>query len=109
MSRRGQLALALAALQAVDLAVTSVSPKYGEEHLDHLGIPAWLRPALPLIKVAAVAALVAAAKRPVLRSTTGAALVSYYSAAASFHVLAGDSTTDVAPAAACAMLAGALV
>ena len=97
-------ALALAALQALDLVYTEVSPKYGEEHFDHLGVPRWLRPFLPVIKTAAVAGLVGLRdRRPVALP-----LVSYYSAAATFHVLSDDSTKDVVPAVFCAALAAAI-
>jgi hypothetical protein len=109
MSRRERLALALAAMQAADLAVTLVSSKYGTEHLQHLRVPAQLRPALPVIKCAAVAALVLTARRPAQRSAVGAALVSYYSAAVTFHMLAGDPSNVAAPAAACGVVAAALV
>ena len=50
----------LAAFQVGDLVVTQVSPKDGSAHLDHLGVPIGLRPSLPLVKAAAVVALVAA-------------------------------------------------
>jgi hypothetical protein len=56
-------ALVLARLQAVDLAVTQVSPKYGDEHLDHLGVPGAVRPVLPVIKATAIGALVATSRR----------------------------------------------
>ena len=106
---RSRLALALAGLQASDLAVTQVARKYGDTHLDHLGVPIAVRPVLPAIKAAAVVALVMTSKRRALRSVVGAALVSYYGAAATFHVLSGDAPAQVLPAAACAVLAGALV
>ena len=32
-------ALLLAAFQAGDLAATQLSAKYGDDHLDHLGVP----------------------------------------------------------------------
>jgi hypothetical protein len=99
----------LAAFQAADLVLTQFSPKYGDEHLDHLGVPARLRPLLPVINGAAVTALVAGAGRSTARSIVGASLVAYYSAAVSFHVRAGDPPSAVAPAAACALLAATLV
>ena len=40
---------------------------------------------------------------------TGAALVAYYSAAVTFHVLSGDSPRDAVPAATCAVFAGTIV
>jgi hypothetical protein len=102
------LALALAAFQTADLVVSQVSPKYGADHLDHLGVPQWLRPVLPAIKLWAVALLVATATRPRLRSRVAAALVAYYSSAVAFHVASGDETRQLAPAAACAASAAVL-
>ena len=104
------LALALAAFQAADLVATQVSPRYGPAHLDHLGVPEWLRPVLPVVKAGAVVALVVAARRGRRhRAVVGAALVPYYAAATTFHVLSGDRPADVAPAATCAALAALLV
>ena len=109
MNRRRQTSLVLATLQAGDLFVTLVSPKYGDAHLDHLGVPPWLRPLLPTIKLAAVVSLVVTSNRPRTRSMTGAALVAYYSAAVTFHALSGDSPTDAVPAAAFGAFAGTIV
>jgi hypothetical protein len=102
-------ALALAAFQAGDLAVTQLSPRYGAAHLDHLGVPARLRPLLPVVKAGAVVALLVAARGDQRRrSLVGAALVPYYSAATTFHVLSRDPPDAVAPAAGCAALAALL-
>jgi hypothetical protein len=73
------------------LGVTWHSPAYGEAHLDHLRIPAPLRPALPLIKVAAVGALVASSNLARARRVVGPGMVTYYASAATFHIAAGDS------------------
>jgi hypothetical protein len=108
-SGRRTTALALAALQAADLVVTTVSGRYGDAHLQHLGVPRALRPALPAIKFAAVVALLGSASHPARRTAVGLALLPYYTAAATFHVLAGDGPGDVAPAAACAAMAASLI
>lgn len=105
-SRRARL---LAGLQAADLVVTQLSSAYGDDHLDHLGVPAALRPALPMVKAVAVGALLVTSTRPRLRSVVSTALLSYYSAAIAFHIRAGDSPTKALPAAGCAALAGTLV
>ncbi len=106
---RRERALLLAAFQLGDLGVSQLSPNYGSAHLDHLGVPIALRRALPLVKTAAVLALVVASnRRPALRVVAGA-LVAYYSAAVTFHVLADDKPSDVAPAAACGLVAATLV
>lgn len=89
--------------------VTQVSPKYGDEHLDHLGVPRSLRSPLPLVKASTIAALVVTAKHSRPRSIVGAGLVSYYSAAVTFHVRAGDPPSEAVPAAICALLAATLV
>ena len=102
-------ALLLAAFQAADLAVTQLSPRYGADHLDHLGVPANLRPALPVIKAAAVAALILTRHHRAQQRVVGTALVGYYAAATTFHVLAGDRARDTAPAAACAAVAASLL
>jgi hypothetical protein len=47
------MAVTLALLQAGDLVVTSTFARYGDEHLDHLGVPSRLRPLLPVVKGAA--------------------------------------------------------
>jgi hypothetical protein len=108
--RRDHRALRLAAAQVVDIVVTQVAPKkYGDAHLAALGVPAWLRPRLVLIKGVTTVALVASARHPRLRSITAASLVAYYAAAVTFHVDSHDPWTDVAPAAAFGLVAVTLV
>ena len=109
MDPRRRVSLVLAAMQTGDVIVTLVSPKYGDAHLDHLGVAQWLRPMLPMIKLAAVGSLVVTSNRPRARSVTGAVLVAYYSAATTFHVLSGDSRADSAPAAAFGAVAATIV
>jgi len=106
---RKQLALGLAGLHVADLVAARVLPGLGDEHFDHLGVPHWLRPLLPLIKGAAIVALVGTAPRTRSRSAVGAGLVSYYASAVTFHVLSGDSAADAAPAALFGALAATLV
>ena len=108
MIRAEQRALALAAFQMGDLVVTQVSARFGDAHLDHLGVPPRLRPVLPIVKAAAAAAFVASARRPRWRSVVGAVMVSYYAAAATFHVLSHDRA-DAVPAIACAGVSASLV
>lgn len=109
MLTRRRLALGLAASQLADLVVSQASPAFGDEHLDHLGVPHWLRPLFPLIKGAAVVALVGTARRPTPRSAVGAGLVSYYAAAVTFHLLSNDGPAEVAPAATLGALAATIV
>ena len=109
MGDRPRLALVLAAMQAGDLVVSQTSPRYGDAHLEHLGVPPRLRRLLPVIKGAATVALVGGARRPRLRSATGGALVSYYAAAVTFHVRSRDPWTETAPAAVFGVAAALLV
>ena len=102
-------ALALAVLQGADLAVTQTSRAYGDEHLDHLGVPRALRPLLPVVKVTATGALIVTSNRPALRRFVGVGLALYYLAAVAFHVRAGDRATQAAPAAFCVLIAVSLV
>jgi hypothetical protein len=108
--RNTQLVLALAAGQLLDAIGNALWPRQRVlDHLDHLGVPRWLRPALPVIKVTGSAALVAGLRWPRFGATTALALVGYYAAAAEFHVLAGDHPMMAAPAAAFGAAAGAVV
>ena len=66
-------------------------------------------PDAAVIKVAAVVSLFATSSHHRTRSMTGVALVAYYSAAVTFHVLSNDSPTDTMPAAAFGALAAAIV
>jgi hypothetical protein len=98
--RVARVALGLAAAQVVDAVGGGVAPRdLVQSHLDHLGVPAALRPALGVIKVSASVGLVAGLRWPRVGVVTSAALVSYYSAAATFHVLSGDHPALAAPAA----------
>lgn len=108
-SARRKVAVALAVLQGADLVATRVSDRYGDAHLEHLGVPLVLWPVLPAIKLAAVAALLGSARQPARRTAVGLALVPYYAAAVTFHVLAQDEPQAVVPAAACAVMAASLV
>jgi hypothetical protein len=85
------LAVGLAALQLADAIGNELVPRrYLTAHLDHLGVPNRLRPALPVIKVAGSAGLVLGIKSPHVGALTAACLVGYYAAAVAFHVCADD-------------------
>ena len=109
MASRRRVAQVLAIMHVADLIAGQTLPQFGDDHLDHLGVPRWLRPALPTTKAAAVVALVVTRGHPRPRSVVGAALVSYYSAAVTFHVLSNDGAAQAAPAAAFGVLAAAIV
>jgi hypothetical protein len=72
-------------------------------------VPPWLRPLLPVIKAGAALALVATAGHPRRRSVIASALVSYYSAAVTFHILSDEGPEQAVPAAAFAALAAIIV
>ncbi|MEY2476207.1 MAG: DoxX-like family [Actinomycetota bacterium] len=109
MWSKERFALRLAAMQVVDIVVTQVSPRYGDAHLAHLGVPPRLRAVLPAIKTATTVALLVGVRRPRVRSVTGAGLVAYYAAAVTFHVRSNDPWTEIAPAAAFGLVASAVV
>jgi hypothetical protein len=94
-----QLVLGLALVQLLDAAGGELVPRrYVDAHLDHLGVPTYLRPVLGVIKGTASVGLVVGLRWPRLGSLTSAALVSYYAAAARFHLLAGDHPAFAFPA-----------
>ena len=93
------LAVGLAALQLADAIGNELVPRrYLTAHLDHLGVPNRLRPALPVIKVAGSAGLVLGIKSPHVGALTAACLVGYYAAAVVFHVRADDHPVVWLPA-----------
>jgi hypothetical protein len=89
----------LAALQLGDAIGNELVPRrYLTAHLDHLGVPNRLRPALPVIKVAGSAGLILGIKSPYLGALTAACLVGFYAAAVVFHVRADDNPVVWLPA-----------
>jgi DoxX-like protein len=105
--RTNQLVVGLAAFQVVDALAGLIPRRLVAAHLDHLGVPNALRPALPVIKVTTAAGLLVGRNVPRIGAATSAALVAYYAAAARFHLLSGDHPVLAAPAALCG--AGAAV
>ena len=97
--RTERLAIWLAAAQVVDAIGNSIPRRYVEAHLDHLGVPDRLRPALPVIKVTTAGGLLVGLKLPRLGALTSAALVAYYAAAVRFHMLSDDHPVLWIPAA----------
>lgn len=102
------LAVGLAALQLADAIGNELVPRrYLTAHLDRLGVPNRLRPALPVIKVAGSAGLVLGIKSPHLGALTAACIVGFYAAASAFHVRADDHPVVWLPAIACGATAAA--
>ncbi|HLF99822.1 MAG TPA: DoxX family protein [Acidimicrobiia bacterium] len=100
MSRRKRrIVLVLAAAQVVDAIGNALVPKAkAAAHLDHLGVPDPLRPLLPVIKVAGSAGLLLGRRVPRLGVLVSAGLVAYYTAAAQYHLGAGDPPRKALPA-----------
>src|SRR5438445_9050963 len=105
--RTRQLAVGLALFQVLDAIANAIPRRYVAAHLDHLGVPYPLRPALPVIKLTSSAGLLIGLEMPRLGALTSAALVAYYAAAARFHLLADDHPVLAMPAAACGAAAAA--
>ena len=103
--RSKRLAVGLAIFQVVDAVANAIPRRYVEAHLDHLGVPRNLRPALPVIKVTSTVGLLLGLEIPRLGAVTAASLIAYYAAAAGFHLLAHDHPVLAAPAAACGAIA----
>ena len=100
-------AVALAAVQVLDVVGNEAAPpRRVTAHLDHLGLPRRLHPALTPIKLATAGALVLGSRRlPAVGAVTAAGLVAFYAAATTFHLRAGDDGVVAAPAAACGVAA----
>ena len=94
-----QVAVGLAAAQAADAIGNMLVPSsFLTSHLDRLGVPSRLQPALPFIKLAGSAGLVLGIKAPRVGAVAAACLVGYYSAAVAFHALADDHAVAWVPA-----------
>lgn len=97
--RSRQLAVALAGFQVLDVIGNAIPRQFVKQHLDHLGVPEYLRPMLPVIKLSSSAGLLLGLKLPRLGVLTAASLVAYYTAAMRFHQLSGDHVVLAMPAA----------
>ena len=97
--RKRQLAFAVAGYQVLDTIGNAIPRQFVKRHLDHLGVPEYLRPLLPIIKLSGSAGLVIGLKVPRLGALTAGCLVAYYAAAAQFHVASGDHPIMAVPAA----------
>lgn len=97
----------MAWVQVLDAIGNEIPRELVRRHLDHLGVPPRLRPALPLIKVASTAGLLLGLRSGRVAAVTSASLVAFYAAAVRFHLLAGDHPVVALPAA--ALGAGAAV
>ena len=90
----------LAAFEVGDAVATAIPVPYIAEALDRLGVPAGVRPILPVVKLAAAIGLLSVNRYPLLARVTTAALTLYFALAVAGHVRARDSVANAAPAAA---------
>lgn len=102
-TRSDRVAAALATFQFVDAVACAIPLDYIKADLDRIGCPEDLQRALPAIKAAAGAGLVAGRRSPGLRRLTAGALVAYYAIAVGFHVRADDEAFRSLPAASLAL------
>jgi hypothetical protein len=95
------MAVGFALLQLADVTGNMLVPAGRvTAHLDHLSVPRWLQPMLPVIKVISSAGLVLGLRWPRLGVLTSSCLTGYYAAATGFHVRAPEHPILAAPAAA---------
>lgn len=91
---------ALAALAAGDAVATAVPVPYIARTLDRLGVPAEIRPVLPVVKAAAALGLLSVFRFPGLARLTTALLTLYFAVAVVLHIRVRDTLADTVPAAA---------
>jgi hypothetical protein len=94
------LAQALAGLQVAEVIASVATPTATRARLDRLGIPPWMRSALPAIKITMSAGLLVGPRRPRIGVAAAAAMVGFYTAAIGFHRFSGDPIFLALPAAA---------
>ncbi|OBJ74088.1 DoxX family protein [Mycobacterium sp. 1274756.6] len=89
----------LAAFQAVDAVACAIPVPYIAQSLDTLGVPAEVRPILPVVKIASALGLLSATRFPALARLTTAALTLYFVLAVAAHVRVKDRVVNTIPAA----------
>jgi DoxX-like family len=94
-----RVVLGLAGFQAADALACAVPNRWIRDDLDRIGFPVRWRPALPAVKGASAAGLVAGLRWPWLGRLTARALVTYFLVALGWHVRIGDRPLRSAPAA----------
>ena len=91
---------ALTAIQAADAIACAIPLAPLREALEHVGCPPALQRAIPVIKAASVAGLVAGRRDPRLGRITTAALLGYFACALGAHARVHDPARRYAAAAA---------
>jgi len=97
---RPHLAHTLAGLQVAEVIASAAAPTATRARLDHLGVPPWIRSALPAIKITMSAGLLMGPREPRIGAGAAAAMVGFYTAAIGFHRFSGDPIFLALPAAA---------
>jgi DoxX-like protein len=88
----------LAAFHAVDAVGCAVQVAPIKKILDDLGVPAEVRPVLPVVKAAAAVGLLSVTWFPALARLTTAMLTLYFVLAVGAHVRARDKVVNALPA-----------
>ncbi len=91
--------VALAAFQAGDAVACAIPVAPIAKILDDLGIPASVRPVLPVVKAAAAIGLFSVTRFPALARLTTAMLTLYFVLAVGAHIRARDKIVNTIPAA----------
>ncbi|TVS74574.1 DoxX family protein [Mycobacterium helveticum] len=90
---------ALAVFHAADAVACAVPAPPIKKVLDDLGVPAGVRPVLPVVKAAAALGLLSVRWFPALARLTTAMLTVYFVLAVGAHVRARDKIVNTLPAA----------
>jgi hypothetical protein len=92
--------VAMAAFQAGDAVACAIPLAPIEKLLDELGVPASVRPVLPVVKAASAIGLLSVTRFPALARLTTAMLTLYFVFALGAHIRARDWSVQAIPAAA---------
>lgn len=90
---------ALAAFQAGDAVACAIPLPPIEKSLDTVGLPASVRPVLPVVKVASAIGLLCASRFPGLARLTTALLTVYFTLALGAHIRVRDKVVNALPSA----------
>lgn len=90
---------ALAAFQAGDAVACAIPLPAIAKVLDDLGVPASVRPVLPVVKAVSAIGLLSVTRFPALARLTTAMLTLYFVLAVGAHVRARDKVVNALPAA----------
>jgi hypothetical protein len=99
---------ALAAFQAGDAAACAIPLPAIEKSLDTVGLPANVRPVLPVVKVASAIGLLTVSRFPAVARLTTALLTLYFVCALGAHIRVRDKVVNALPAASFLVLFAAM-